>query len=320
MKDFINKINKNHVVIFSFIGILLLTILYTRDRKDIKNVENNEIKYSNKKNLNISINKIDNESFEITYKTNSFLDESIIDEKIVVKYKNLKETIFDNQRFYTFFSCSLDKNDKKKYFILLDISISVVQKVGKDKFVSDIDSKLRKIFEKTELKPGDQIEVRFFGDNKEKDLNFDFVGPSFIGEKKHNSVYKRNSFDINDYKFTKIYSCSGREHLPNTQELLQKINTEYFEKIKKPTQNSKISSTMKSINSDLTGRDEYSKIIYIMFTDAEDTEKYTNCYKDNCSYENINYSGNDEAYIIWSDAKFEEPLKQLFKGVNLIIY
>jgi hypothetical protein len=137
------------------------------------------------------------------------------------------------------------------------------------------------------------------------------------------TVYMKNTLEINEYGFAIAYSCSGKGSLTDIQELLKIINSGYVEKIKNPAGDSKISSTFKSIDSDLSkvnNSPEYKKIIYIMFTDADDTENYKNCFIDNCRYKNINYSGNDEAYIIWSNDFNENNLKQLFKDINLVIY
>lgn len=323
LKDLSMKLNKNYIIIGFFILIIGGFILFTQDRKTNKSEITNDIVYKNKEDTNISIKRLDNNLFEITYKVSSFLDNTNVDEKIVVNYDNLNKVKLEDGDNYSFFSCSISSKEKKKYFILLDISYSVVNKVGKDKFISDIDAKLRKILEKTKLNPGDEIEIRYFGDNKSKDLVFDFIGPVFEGAEKKNNVYKKNTLEISGYGFANAYSCSGKKSLTDTQELLKIINSGYTEKIKIPAGDTKISSTFKSIDSDLNkvnNTQEYKKIIYIMFTDADDTENYKNCFIDNCGYKNINYSGNDEAYIIWSNDFNEYNLKQLFKGINLVIY
>jgi hypothetical protein len=327
MKDFISKVNKKHIVIFSFIGILITIILYTRDRKDTKTIIVNDIQVNSKNKTlldNVSVSKVDNELFKIRYilpKTEE--GHNKISETVYVNFKNLNETSHDN-KIYSFKNCD---NQRKKYIIFLDISGSVKDKIGEDKYISELNHNLINIFEKTNLTIGDEIYINFIGENKDKGVAYEFAGPTFGGNFSKNSVYNKNTFTINSIDFFKENTkCSNKDNLlsETIQSMLEDTQKSFIDKIERKTKlNTYIGDSIKSIQSQVQS-DKYSKIVYIMFTDGGDVSVpgkndtgFSYCNEPNCGYDFINQTGNDEAHVFWVEKSHENKIKLLFNGIKL---
>jgi hypothetical protein len=322
------KLNKYLIIIVVILGLLSAFIFLTNSRKNIKTEIKNDIKISKDEvtgKINISKEK---DQFLINYSVPSYLDsKNEISEKILINYKDLR-AINKEETQFTFYNkpCT---TDKKKYIVMMDISGSVLNAIGKDKYISDIDKNLNIVFQNTKLTVNDEIQIAFIGENKDSEISYDFIGPVFTGLKSENKVYHENTLEISNYTFTDIPKCGNNQLAKSFQEILSNINKSYKEKTEKNVAyNTFIGESIKNLKNDLSTKGKYSKVIYILFTDGDDNSGsnqaqsknidtgFLYCSQKNCGYEFLNYSNNDEAFVFWGNKGNETKFKKLFEGIK----
>jgi len=322
-----NKQYFKYIAILLLFSLFVVLIIFTsqNNSQDGFKVSNSlEVKKETKDK--ISINEVGNNLFQIEYHLSQDNEASNnkYSETIFAKFENLKSINNSNNEYIFRKSC---KDIVKKYIILLDVSGSVVNKIGEEKYVNDLENHLRSVFFKTKLTVGDEIYVGFIGENESQTTNYEFIGPNFIGELKNNTVKHKKTFMISEIEFSDQHvKCLKNNYLSNTiSDIIKKIGEDYKTIREKRSQNTYIGDTINMFKSDLKTK-KYEKVVYIMFTDGIDNSvdqindtNFKNCITNNCNYDFIKHTENDEAYVFWSNKNTEENFRKLFYGINLNI-
>jgi hypothetical protein len=327
------KIKPIYLFIVLIISLIVLFISFSERNRGIKNETKFSIEVSDEISDKVKFKSLGDSRFLLNYEIQNYKDSNnLIGENIIIDLKNIKE-VKKNEGKYTFYSnpCS---SERKKYFILLDISGSVMDSIGKDKYIYELSNNINTVFDKTQLTVNDVVQIGFIGDNRDKKITLELVGPIFEGKIVQNNVLNKTSFTINKVAIDKkdkdsVTKCGKNETVVSSQEILSVIDNSYKEKIDKNMRlNTLIGESIMGLKADLeknNPKNNYSKIVYILFTDGDDIategkdKGFYNCYENNCGYKFLNYSENDEAYVFWSDEKFKYKFEKLFEGINLSI-
>lgn len=270
----------------------------------------NEPKDSNDKNINESfIFSSDNINIE-NIKKNS-------------KSPNSQELIAD---FYSpFLSCNSE--NLNLFYIVLDISKSVSDSIGQDKYIKELENKLTDILVNEKLKPGDELRIRFLGKNNKENQNYIFVGPNVTYNYSLNSVKKTHNIQLlNQYQDDDEIVCGGKPSLPSKFKLVQLLNSEYTQKLKNPEYMTNVSEVFSRISEELKvdkKLNKFKKVNYIVFTDGDSTDGFSGCDQDiknqSCfkTFNGMNIAKEDNAYIIWLLPQYRDIFRNIFSNVNV---
>ncbi|MDB4984689.1 MAG: hypothetical protein JWM20_868 [Patescibacteria group bacterium] len=223
-----------------------------------------------------------------------------------------------------FFSCS-QRREKKIIYVILDVSKSVVQSAGEDYF-SRVTSTIQNILASDSLEPGDQIRIRFMGNNNDALDNLDFTGPRFKYSVQKNSVQKKITLTLTDYSRDHLTKCQNTSGAISLEDVIGHIQSSYEKRIQTPDNTTNISGLLKQISNEVSLEQErFESVRYIIFTDGDSTDEYDGCdylSADKCGTDikslNLNHDLSNRAYVIWvKDSWTQGVFRKLFDGMSV---